>query len=269
MEQIINTNELGLSSLSYSQIDTIVSLKEAGGMSYDPDSNTLTLYGQINDLVLTKELIDAKTKELEDTKKLEDTQRRINNLCTSLTNRIKEYLTYKNVTPDQEERYKIKREAALKDDISAFTLEAELLGKDPVELMNYVKNLSIQWEQAANTALLKIDAFRVKLNSILKTDTSGITIFILDYLETNSNTITPDIDVVELFNTLTDKFTTYLKEQEELKLKAEEEVEEITSLSQENLDLINTLSTTVTSTPVNADTIDQEDLVYEEQINQG
>lgn len=267
MEQIININELDLSSLSYSQIDTIVSLKEAGGMSYDPDNNSLTLYGQINDLVLTKELIDAKTKELEDTKKLEDTQRRINNLCTSLTNRVKEYLTHKNVTPDQEERYKIKREAALKDDISAFTLEAELIGRDPAELMAYVKNLSIEWEQVANTALLKIDAFRVKINSILKTDTSGITIFILDYLESNSGTITPDIDVVELFNTLTDKFTVYLKEQEEAKLRIEEEVEDVV-LSPENQDLINTLSPTVPS-PLVTDTIDQEDLVYEEPNNQG
>ena len=50
--------------IDLSSIDTIVSLKEAGGMSYDPDNNSLTLYGQINDLVLTKELIETKTNKL-------------------------------------------------------------------------------------------------------------------------------------------------------------------------------------------------------------
>lgn len=270
MEQIINLNELGYTeTLKYSEIDAISELMGAGGTGYDSITNTITLYTHTVDILLTKELIEAKAKELEDKKTLEDTKKRINGLCTNLTNRIKEFLTYKNVTSDQEERYKVKREAALKADISAFTLEAELLGKDPVDLMNYVRDLTIQWEETSNMALLKIDAFRVKLNSILATDTNGITIFMLDYLEANISTLKPDVDVVALFNTMTDGFVTYLADKKLKEEQALEELEEVDLGNIDNPELVSFIAAQPELAIQQPDTVDQEDLVYEEPNNQG
>ena len=144
MEQNINIKDLGFTeTLTPYEFEAIKELSNSGGLSYDPTTHIVTLYLPLVKDELTKEVIVTKAGELELNKRKEVIRTSIISLCTTLTSTVKEIMTFKNVTPDQEERYKIKRDAALKDDVSAFELEGAIIGKDPLDLMNYVKELTI------------------------------------------------------------------------------------------------------------------------------
>lgn len=259
METIYDLRVLGYEEeLSIFEFKAFKELTVSGGLSYDKVNETVTVYNQtVKDLVLTKEIIEAKAKEIEVNIDKEDVRTSIIRLCSTLTTKVKELMTFKNITPDQEERYKIKRDAALKDDVSAFELEGSIIGKDPIDLMNYVKQLTVEWENTNNTFLLKIDAIRVKLNSILELGKNNYLRYIVNYINGNLETVLNSEDILKLLSDLEKEYEESLLVKEEV----DDEVEPITVLSEENqaiIDLLNSENNTLVSetTPIEEEELD-------------
>ena len=143
---------------------------------------------------------------------------KIVSLADSLTRRSKELLSGKAVDAGQQERYNAKREAVLVNNVAFFNDEATLTGKDPQVLFDEAKVLANAWTLALNTVLGKIDAIRVKLNTMLDgavilEDFDNVKSEIEFYIEKlYTQTISPTTDIIAIFDTLNTEYVPHVEE---------------------------------------------------------
>ena len=165
--------------------------------SYDPGSKTLTLTGTTIGPPSREVLIElVKTNKFNN--RVVDAISDVNAVAKDLTVRLKTLLNGGVIPLDQQERYKAKEKAALANDTPAFIEEAELLGIEPETLINLVLSLSGSWDIALNTGLLKIDAFRVKLKSLVASGEFEFVEFVLNEVIA-LETIDPNVKLVPYF----------------------------------------------------------------------
>lgn len=184
------------------ELDAIVKLTNAGG--YALTEKGLILYS--TDLPIPDEAdYISLAKELESKYNKENTIKLIIELCTDLTLRIKTFLSNKYITPDQQERYSIKAQAAKENKIEFFVDEASLLGIEPEVLMASVKEMTLKWEHALNLASIKIDAVRVYLNSLIETDIKFVN-YVIEQFKNDVSKLTLDTPILDTINKLKQEF---------------------------------------------------------------
>lgn len=180
------------------EIEAICQLTKSSGYTLDGDK--LNLLNPINDFPTPEEISTlAATIKQEAIEK--DLQSQLMTLCSNLFITIKQYLSSKHVTPDQQERYVIKAQAAKNNQIEYFVDEASLLGIEPEALMAMVLEMSAQWEQSINLAAVKIDAVRVYLSNLISTDSEFVT-YALEYFNTDFSNLSLETPIIETVNKL-------------------------------------------------------------------
>ena len=189
------------------EILAISQLTEASG--YILDNGVLTLISPVKEFPTPEEI-----STLADKIKLEATVTRLQidlmTLCTNLYYKIKQYLSSKHVTLDQQERYTIKAEAAKAGKLEYFVDEAELLGIQPEDLMAKVLLMTKQWEDAVNLAAVKIDAARVYLGTIMTTEPEFVQ-FAINYFNSTIDDYSLETTVVETINKIRTEYNKTLE----------------------------------------------------------
>lgn len=190
------------------EIKAISQLTEASG--YIVDSGKLILITPVKEFP-TPEEISALADTIKQDQIKDELNTKLMTLCSNLFTKIKTYLSSKYVTPDQQERYNIKAQAAKNNQVQYFVDEATLLGIEPEQLMAKVLEMSSEWEQAINLAAVKIDAVRVYLSSIITTDTEFVQ-YVIDSFNYDFNGLSLETPVVDVISKLKSDYQVYLTE---------------------------------------------------------
>lgn len=180
------------------EIEAILELTQAIGYTYSEEEG-LKLVEPKKDFP-TAEDIEKLAKEKENEIRKNNLYSNLSNMCTILTYTIKQWLSSKYVTPDQQERYEIKAKAARDNKVEYFVDEAALLGIEPEVLMGMVLEMSNQWQAVIEMSAIKIDAIRVYIKSQIETDIDFAE-FVIEYFRTNLDTLdleTPIKETVDL-----------------------------------------------------------------------
>lgn len=180
------------------ELTVIMDITKADGYSYS-ESDGLNLINPKNDFP-TPEVIMEQTTLRRNEIREQNLHSNLSAMCTILTNSIKQWLSSKYVTADQQERYEIKAKAAKEGNIAYFVDEASLLGLEPQVLMAAVLEMSNQWQQAIEISAIKIDAIRVYIKLQIENDIDYAE-FIIEYFKDNLTTLdlqTPIKETVDL-----------------------------------------------------------------------
>lgn len=155
---------------TYSDLElaVIMDITKADGYSYS-ETDGLNLINPKNDFP-TPEVIMEQTTIKRNEIREQNLYSNLSSMCTILTQFIKQWLSSKYVTPDQQERYEIKAKAAKEGNIAYFVDEASLLGLEPEVLMAAVLEMSTQWQTALEMSAIKIDAIRVYIKLQIEQD---------------------------------------------------------------------------------------------------
>lgn len=185
------------------------------GAEFALSGDNVTFWKHTEELDMNKVTTDILSGE-----KLISSKRVLKNDILSLVNKLtkksKELISGKYVDALQRERYDAKREAILANNIDYFKEEASLISEDPQVLFDRAKRISTAENVAINTILGKIDAIRIKLNSMLS---PANTIAELDPIKKevefyinklNTTNIEPSTDLLILFNTLGSEYKKYI-----------------------------------------------------------
>lgn len=180
------------------ELDAILALTQASGYSYSEDEG-LVLINPKEDFP-TKEVIMEAVEAKQNEVRKQNLYSNLSSMCTILTYTIKQWLSYKYVTADQQERYEIKAKAAKEGNIQYFVDEAALLEMDPEVLMAAVLEMSSQWQKAIELSAIKIDAIRVYIKLQIENDIDYAE-YAIEYFKNNLASIdlqTPIKDTVDL-----------------------------------------------------------------------
>lgn len=204
-------NDKGFHKEAYTsyELQAIIKYTKATSSSYDPVNHTLVLKGT-DIAVPDKENIKIIANEFELEDKKQVTLETITTLAKTLTADIKKYLTGKVLTVDQLERYEAKAQAVADNNVDFFKEEAELLGKDPQVLFDDAKAKVTAWKTAFNLALGKIDALRVKLETLVEDKQIDFVTFIINDVKT-MKIIDTTTNLVDFFKDVKVKYTNSLK----------------------------------------------------------
>lgn len=180
------------------ELDAILVLTQASGYSYSEDEG-LVLINPKEDFP-TKEVIMEAVEAKQNEVRKQNIYSNLSSMCTILTYTIKQWLSYKYVTADQQERYEIKAKAAKEGNIQYFVDEAALLEMDPEVLMAAVLEMSSQWQKAIELSAIKIDAIRVYIKLQIENDIDYAE-YAIEYFKNNLASLdlqTPIKDTVDL-----------------------------------------------------------------------
>jgi hypothetical protein len=180
------------------ELTVIMDITKADGYSYS-ETDGLNLINPKNDFP-TPEVIMEQTTIKRNEIREQNLYSNLSSMCTILSQSIKQWLSSKYVTPDQQERYEIKAKAAKEGNIAYFVDEASLLGLEPEVLMAAVLEMSTQWQTALEMSAIKIDAIRVYIKLQIEQDIDFAE-FAIGYFRDNLATIdlqTPIKETVDL-----------------------------------------------------------------------
>lgn len=150
--------------------------------------------------IITKVSTDIRKKELSES---------VVELITNLTVRAEIMLSGGFVDAKQAERYRIKKDMVLANNVDSFQEEANLLGIDPLSLFNEVKTVSEYWENSYNAMIMKLEAGRRYLNSLLELgEFDKVAYFIKVIPDTTMGPTTP---LLEYFNELSIGYDRYME----------------------------------------------------------
>ena len=191
------------------EIEAITQLTEAGG--YILDNNKLVLLSPVKEFPTPEEISTLATTIKQEAREKE-LQTQLMLLCSNLFTKMKQFLSSKYVTPDQQERYNIKAQAAKNNQVEYFVDEATLLGLEPETLMKMVLEISKQWEQSINTAAVKIDAVRVYLSSLISTDSEFVA-YAIEYFNNDFSNLSLETPILDTVNKLKDSYKSSLTQE--------------------------------------------------------
>lgn len=182
-----------------SELNVIVELTQADGFTYSEDEGLILINPK--QVIPSDDILLVKREEKELTLRKERLHSELISMCTYLTQTIKQWLSSKYVTPDQQERYEIKAKAAIQNKVDYFIDEATLLGLTPEELMAAVLAMSVQWEQAMDMAAIKIDAIRVYIKQQIDLDIDFAN-YAIDNIRNNLSTFSLETPIKETVDSL-------------------------------------------------------------------
>lgn len=180
------------------ELTVIMDITKADGYSYS-ETDGLNLINPKNDFPTPEVIIEQTTIKRNEIRE-QNLYSNLSSMCSILTQSIKQWLSSKYVTPDQQERYEIKAKAAKEGNIAYFVDEASLLGLEPEVLMAAVLEMSTQWQTALEMSAIKIDAIRVYIKLQIEQDID-FGEFAIDYFKDNLATLnlqTPIKETVDL-----------------------------------------------------------------------
>lgn len=180
------------------ELTVIMDITKADGYSYS-ETDGLNLINPKNDFP-TPEVIMEQTTIKRNEIREQNLYSNLSSMCTILSQSIKQWLSSKYVTPDQQERYEIKAKAAKEGNIAYFVDEASLLGLEPEVLMAAVLEMSTEWQTAVEMSAIKIDAIRVYIKLQIEQDIDFAE-FAIDYFRDNLGSLdlqTPIKETVDL-----------------------------------------------------------------------
>lgn len=181
------------------ELDAILALTQASGYSYSEDEG-LVLINPKEDFP-TKEVIMEAVEAKQNEVRKQNLYSNLSSMCTILTYTIKQWLSYKYVTADQQERYEIKAKAAKEGNIEYFVDEAALLEMDPEVLMAAVLEMSSQWQKAIELSAIKIDAIRVYIKLQIENDIDYAE-YAIEYFKSNLSNLDLQTPILETVNKL-------------------------------------------------------------------
>ena len=181
------------------ELDVILVLTQASGYSYSEDEG-LVLINPKEDFP-TKEVIMEAVEAKQNEVRKQNLYSNLSSMCTILSYTIKQWLSSKYVTPDQQERYEIKAKAAKEGNIQYFVDEAALLEMDPEVLMAAVLEMSGQWQKSIELSAIKIDAIRVYIKLQIENDIDYAE-YAIEYFKSNLSNIDLQTPILETINKL-------------------------------------------------------------------
>lgn len=181
------------------ELDAILALTQASGYSYSEDEG-LVLINPKEDFP-TKEVIMEAVEAKQNEVRKQNLYSNLSSMCTILTYTVKQWLSYKYVTADQQERYEIKAKAAKEGNIEYFVDEAALLEMDPEVLMAAVLEMSGQWQKAVELSAIKIDAIRVYIKLQIENDIDYAE-YAIEYFKSNLSNLDLQTPILETVNKL-------------------------------------------------------------------
>lgn len=198
---------------TYSDLElaVIMDITKADGYSYS-ETDGLNLINPKNDFP-TPEVIMEQTTIKRNEIREQDLYSNLSSMCTILTQSIKQWMSSKYVTPDQQERYEIKAKAAKEGNIAYFVDEASLLGLEPEVLMAAVLEMSTQWQTALEMSAIKIDAIRVYIKLQIEQDIDFAE-FAIDYFRDNLGSLDLQTPIKETVDNLKSEYAKVIASKE-------------------------------------------------------